>query len=318
MTKRKWRPTLSMIVAAMIAVALLLPLTGVLFFRLLENQLIRNTEAELIGQSAAIAAAMSAFLEARSGAGIPLGPAIERPSLPEGERWAPTLPALDLGDAKILPERPDAKAATTAVAPAYAEVGAFLYPVLVRTQQATLAGFRVLDFNGVVIAGRSETGKSLAHVPEVEAALKGDYVSVMRSRTIEDPQPIYSISRGTKVRIFSAFPVFVGDRLAGVVYASRTPSNVVKEFYFLRGKLAVLALVVIGVAGAMVIIFARAISGPIHELSARATRIGEGDRAAIGPMVHYGSREVHRLSNELMAMSRKLFDRNDYINTFTA
>ena len=34
MTKRKWRPTLSMIVAAMIAVALLLPLTGVLFFRL--------------------------------------------------------------------------------------------------------------------------------------------------------------------------------------------------------------------------------------------------------------------------------------------
>ena len=38
------------------------------------------------------------------------------------------------------------------------------------------------------------------------------------------------------MRVFTAMPVIVRDQVAGVVYASRTPSNVFKYLFELRGK----------------------------------------------------------------------------------
>lgn len=315
---RKWRPTLSMIVTAMIAVALILPLTGILFFRLYENQLVRNAEAELIAQSAAIAASMSVWLETQPDAELPLGPEIPPRHLADGVRWAPIEPRLSLHSAKIFPPRPQARAGDVTAPAIYGDLAAFLFPIMMRTQQATLAGFRILDASGTVIAGRHEVGLSLAHLPEVQAALQGSYASVLRKRVVDNPQPIYSISRGTSIRLFTAMPVIVGNRLAGVVYASRTPSNVVKELYLQRNRLALIVLTIVVAAILMVLIFSRTIANPIRHLRERAQRIGRGDREAIGPMRRYGSREVYQLANELMVMSRKLFDRNDYINTFAA
>lgn len=315
---RKWRPTLSMIVSAMVAVALVLPLSGIMFFRLFENHLIRNTETELIAQSSAIAAAMGIWLQTEVDEGLPLGAeaAVPDSTSRSGSLWSPTMARLSLDDAAILPPRPDALSATGDPDPAYRAAGDFLTPIILQTQQATLAGFRVLDFNGTVIAGRGETGQSLAHVPEVATALRGVYDSALRRREVDSPKPLYSISRGTRVRIFAAMPVIVGDRVAGVVYASRTPSNIVKEMYYLRGKLLMLTILVAAATTLMVLIFARAISGPVQRLADRAARIGKGDRSAIGPLPHYGSREVHRLADELMSMSERLFERSDYISTF--
>ncbi|MGL4489759.1 MAG: two-component sensor histidine kinase, partial [Rhizobiaceae bacterium] len=53
--KEKWRPHLRTIIVATLAISLLLPLCGLFFFRVYENQLIRQTEGELIAQSAVIA-----------------------------------------------------------------------------------------------------------------------------------------------------------------------------------------------------------------------------------------------------------------------
>ncbi|RUU02264.1 two-component sensor histidine kinase, partial [Mesorhizobium sp. M7A.T.Ca.TU.009.02.1.1] len=53
---RKWRPRLATVVVAILIMVMALPLVGLFFFRLYENQLIRQTEAELIAQGAAIAA----------------------------------------------------------------------------------------------------------------------------------------------------------------------------------------------------------------------------------------------------------------------
>lgn len=313
---KKWRPTLWMIVTAMIVAALMLPLTAVLFFRIYENQLVRNTEAELIAQSAAVAAMMSTWLEANGDADLPLGREVPpRPSLDE-DRWSPTLPQLNLHKTQILPERPDAQNTEADAPPLYLRAAAALDPILERTQRATLAGFRVLDFRGTVIAGGDDVGLSYAHLPEVQAALDGQYRSVLRERQVRRPQPIYSISRGTKVRLFTALPVVVKDRLAGVVYASRTPSNVIKEFYFLRERLALAALAICAFALLMVFIFSRTVASPIRRLRDRAQRIGRDEREAIGPLRHHGSREVYELSNTLMDMSRKLFDKTDYINSF--
>ncbi|TIY00797.1 MAG: two-component sensor histidine kinase, partial [Mesorhizobium sp.] len=55
-TAHKWGPRLATIVVAILIMVMALPLVGLFFFRLYENQLIRQTEAELIAQGAALGA----------------------------------------------------------------------------------------------------------------------------------------------------------------------------------------------------------------------------------------------------------------------
>ena len=54
--RRPWRPPIRAVLILMLLIAVMTPMVGMFFFRVFENQLIRKTEAELIAQSAAIAA----------------------------------------------------------------------------------------------------------------------------------------------------------------------------------------------------------------------------------------------------------------------
>ncbi|RTM11855.1 MAG: two-component sensor histidine kinase, partial [Bradyrhizobiaceae bacterium] len=47
----KWRPSLGLVIFTVLATVAVLPLVGLFFFRLYDNQLIRQTQAELIAQS---------------------------------------------------------------------------------------------------------------------------------------------------------------------------------------------------------------------------------------------------------------------------
>jgi signal transduction histidine kinase len=317
----KWRPSLSLVVALVLGIMLLVPLAGIAFFRVYENQLVQATEAELIAQSSAIAAATALRLSETEDGVLPFGNAVPEQSLPSIYRrtygtWSPLLPTLDLNKTPVLTARPDAKEADQKVHPTYARVGEQMEQVLRETQKRTLAGFRLLDFNGVVIAGRDEVGQSLAHVEEVRTALGGRYASVLRERIVDHPQPIYSISRGTAVRVFAAVPIELDGRVAGVVYASRTPSNILKEMFLKREAVFWVLAFILGATFVVGYIFVRAISGPIKALTARSLKIGDGDREAMVPLATHGNREIHALSESMLDMSRKLFERNDYINTF--
>lgn len=323
----RYRPPLSLVIAGVLAIMLLVPLAGIVFFRIYENQLIQATEGELIAQSAVIAAATAQMLSDAGGPDLPLGTSSAGQPPPRSAAsdnllsgylggWSPLLPQLDLNRTPVLPPRPDPIATAHQPAPAYSHVGASLGPILLKAQETTLAGFRVLDFNGTVIAGRNDIGLSFAHVEEVGRALSGRYTSALRVRDVKNPQPIYSISRGTSVRVFTAFPIVIGDKVAGVVYASRTPSNIFRELYLKRGTVFWMVLYVLGATFVVGFIFARTISGPIKALTARSLRIGRGDRSAIQPLTIHGNREIHALSESMLDMSRRLFERNDYINTF--
>lgn len=322
----RWRPPLFLVVAAVLGIMLLVPLAGVAFFRVYENQLIETTEAELVAQSAAIAAAMAQRLQELGGSDLPLGETVS--SAPADSYrgglvveylsggWTPVPARLDLNKTPILPGRPNPMLSVTEVHPVYEETGRYLDPILKDTQKLTLAGFRLLDFNGTVIAGRYETGLSLAHIEEVRRALSGQYASALRERIVDNPQPIYSISRGTSVRVFVALPVIVDNHVAGVVYASRTPSNILKELFLKREAVFWVVAFTLGATFIVGLIFVRAISGPIRALTRRSLRIGAGDRDALQPLAIHGNREIHALSESMLEMSRKLFDRNDYISTF--
>lgn len=321
----KWRPTLGMIVIGVLVSILLLPLASISFFRLFENQLVRQTENELIAQSAALAATMAARLKDENPNDLPMGAQLQTASIEQSQsdsggqqqqKWHPVSAKIDLSKAQILPPRPDPLAAGSQTHKAYLAAGKFVLPILFETQKATLAGFRVLDFNGTVIAGRSDMGMSFAHLPEIESALNGRYSSVLRKRILNNPQPIYSISRGTDVRVFIAMPVIIDNHVTGVIYASRTPSNILKVLYKQKNRLAFAAIFILAVTLIIGFVFSRIIAGPIRELTGRTKRIGEGDRSAIKPLNRHGSRELLDLSEGFLQMSEKLYERNDYINNF--
>jgi signal transduction histidine kinase len=319
--REKWRPSLGLVIFAMLASVAMLPLVGLFFFRLYDNQLIHQTQAELIAQSRVLAAVYAREVEARLAAGIALGAEIPPEARPDREdQLTPIRPALDLaagGD--LLRRRPDALPANTPASRAYVEIGTGLMPIILETQKVTLAGFRILDHRGVVIAGRDEVGQSLAHIEEVATALQGQYRAVLRIRKPDKPPPpIYSISRGVGVHVFSAMPVIVNNRVAGVVYTSRTPSNIFDHFYqerrkfILAGLTVVLATIIIG------LIFSRTVTRPMRELVDRARRIGRGDREAFQPLAHYGTREFAQLSDSFLDMAEQLSRRSDYIATFSS
>jgi signal transduction histidine kinase len=309
---------LSQIVALMLATVLILPLGGLFFFRIYENQLIRATEAELIAQSAALVAMIQR--QAAEIPDLPLGrPA---PPLPRGEEddpYRPILPHLDLAANDLEESRPDALPASAPAAPAYLALGAKVMSDLLATQRITLAGFRLLDPNGVVIAGREEMGQSLAAIPEVAAALKGQFRSVIRLRVPQQPAPpLYSVSRGNAIRVFTAMPIVVRDHVAGVLVASRTPVDVFKSLYEERHKVVFAALSVTTLTLLIGLAFHRVISLPIRSLATRTAAISSGDRSAIRPLRHHGTRELAQLTQGILDMASSLAARSDFVATFAS
>jgi two-component system, OmpR family, sensor histidine kinase CreC len=319
-SREKWRPSLGLVIFAVLASVATLPLVGLFFFRLYDNQLIRQTQAELIAQSRVLAAVYAREAEARLDKGLVLGAELPPSARSDpDDKVTPIRPALDLASNDLLMRRPAAKPAITPADPLYVEIGARLMPIILETQKVTLAGFRILDPNGVVIAGRQEVGESLAHIEEVAAALKGQYHAALRLRKPDKtPPPIYSISRGVGVHVFSAMPVLVNNRVAGVIYTSRTPSNIFDHLYQERGKFILAALAVIIGTALIGLVFSRTITGPMHELVGRAGRIARGDRDAFQPLAHYGTREFAQLSKGFLDMAEQLSQRSDYIATFSA
>ena len=322
-TREKWRPSLGLIIFTVLASVATLPLVGLFFFRLYDNQLIHQTQAELIAQSRVLAAVYAREVEARLDGGITLGAEIPPEARPDPRRQV----RRRSGPRSISPAD-DLLAAAAGCAsgerarrsPAYVEIGARLMPIILETQKVTLAGFRILDPHGVVIAGRDEVGQSLAHIEEVATALQGQYRAVLRIRKPDKPPPpIYSISRGVGVHVFSAMPVIVNNHVAGVIYTSRTPSNIFDHLYQERGKFILAATrrhprrrIAIG------LVFSRTITRPMRELIDRAARISRGDRDAFRPLAHYGTREFAQLSHSFLDMAEQLSRRSDYIATFSA
>ena len=314
LVKQKWRPSLAMIVCAVLTTVTALPLAGLFFFRLYENQLIRQTESELVAQCAVLAALFEREVDST----------LPRPSTNgapnhRGPPFTPIEPSLDLAGSKILGPRPDGRPPTSPPDAALLEIGQRLQSVLGNTQKVTLAGFRLLDPHGVVIAGGNEIGLSPAQVEEVAQALDGQYNSVLRLRIRNQPAPpLYSITRGTSVRVFTAMPVMIDGQVVGVIYASRTPSNILKNLKAERRRVAAALASVVGGALIVGFLFWRTITRPMHQLIGHMRAIGVAGRDAIRAPAHHGTREIAMLSQGFLDMAERLYDRTDYIVTFTS
>ncbi|HZP11256.1 MAG TPA: HAMP domain-containing sensor histidine kinase [Nevskiaceae bacterium] len=313
-------------------VILVLPLGGIFWLRIYESALVRQTESELIAQGVFVASAYDAiFTRVTQNAareprtkpfdvasyGQPLT-APEHPADPEG-RWRPQPAELDLASDTIHPRPPDAEPGKPA--DFYAEqVGMELTPMLRSAQTVTLAGIRVVDHQGTVVASTSEDfGMSLANHEEVQRALTGEPVSFLRSRVSEHDEPaLASISRGTRIRVFVAVPIVHRDRVLGAVLLARTPANIKQAMFGKRRELALAGLLLLGVVLMLSLFASRMIALPVQNLMAQARRAARGEQGAVIPLEHPGTREIAELSETVATMAQALESRSNYIRDFAA
>lgn len=321
--RRPRRFKLRSILFAVSVAVLLLPLAGVLGFRLYEGELVKQTEIELISQAAVMASIYRQELERAAGAqpyGIKtatVAPQRDDASWPADGYYTPVKPQLNLYRYSIKHRPEDARKTEQQADPIAAAASKQVWPVIVEAQRTTLSGVRLLDYRGIVVGGRDDMGLSLIHLEEVREALAGRYASSIRDRTIRRPTPFFAfISRGTGVRVFVAYPVTSRDRLCGVIFLSRTPPSIFEHLYERKEKVFLLASVVLLFALALAMFTSYTIARPLHALIEQTRRFGRGERGVLAPLKSPVTEEVALLSESFSDMARSLEHRSEYIRNF--
>jgi len=309
------RPKVRTLLILMNFSILLLPVASILLLKLYENALLRQTEAELITQGAYIAAMFEQQLQQHT---VPTDYGLS--SQQQTKRWQPKPATLDLLTAPIWPRPHDAEVSQIRADPIAQRIGQHLTPILKRAQITTLAGIRVVDFHGIIIAStRGELGYSLAHRLEIQQALQGHWVRLLRQRISDEPQPtLGSMKRGTKVRVFVGLPILSGQRLVGAVLLSRTPYSVSKALYQKRYTILATIMFTSLLVIALSILGSLAISRPISAVVQQTQRAIKGEKGAVTPLSQPVTYEVEQLSNAVASMAETIEHRSDYIRSFTA
>lgn len=313
------KPRIRSVLLVVNLLLLALPLGGLWILRVYESALVRQTETELVAQAAVIGAAFHAgWLQAA-------GPEAEAalaalPLVPPPEGWAPRFATLDLARDPILPPPPEPPP-PTAPADRYARIaGEALGPVLAEAQRITLAGMRVTDHAGIVVAtSGGERGLSLAGLEEVAAALAGNPASRLRARREPaTPAGLASISRAAPFRVFVALPVRAGPHVIGAVGLSRTPSSIGQALYGKRWALAGLAFALVLVAAALAGFTAYTVGRPIRAVAEQAKAVAAGARVPMQRTRRSAVREADELFAAIASMAGTLERRADYIGHFAA
>lgn len=304
--KRHW-PALHLrsVLLATLLFAAALPGFGALFLRVYENTLVRQTEAELVAQGAALAAAAAAAW-----------PGEQRIASPK-PNYRPEPPEIDLSSADVLPERPAPSRPVSAVDVDGLSAGVALGPVMAMTAQTTLASIKLVDRNRIIVAGR-DAGGQLLGLPELEAALSGRARTVVRRNG--DYHASYAgewLSRAAGVRLHHARPVVVNGRVVGVVLLSRSPRALFRGIYQDRGKILFGVVAIFGALLVMAGVLSRGIARPIDAL-ARATRsvADGGSEVPVAPAT--AVIEIRDLYRNFAAMAEAIALRSQYLRNFAA
>ncbi|MEC8154182.1 MAG: ATP-binding protein [Pseudomonadota bacterium] len=321
------RPRLSTLLLAVNLILLIAPLSGVFAMRLYESALLRQTESALLSQTAFIAASYRAALERNrtsslDGGGLshPVDPAFEIDSV-EGEPWRPRPPVLDLARDKPLPPAPPPRRTPSPTHWLSEAVGKDISPVIVEAHHFTLSSIRVLDHRGTIVASTAENvGQSVAHLPEVERALRGEIVSLLREKEefAEGQRGFNAFERSSGIRVHVAAPIILDNRVVGGVLLGRTPSTLRNA---LRSKVRIFivgGVLLVVMAMALSLFLAATIVGPVSRLIHQAKQVADGRRSGIRPLRYPVTADIAELSEAVVAMANTLETRSAYIREFAA
>ena len=291
--KRHWpHLRLRTIVFATLFLVAALPGVGAVFLRVYENTLVRQTEAELIAQGAALAAAAAAAWP-----GAPLdrtAAPLRRPATP-----------VDLSTTPILSERPAPDPSPPPLADA-TQAAERLAPVIADTRATTLASIVLLDRFG-------RAGGSYARLPEVASALRGRPRTVLRrSGAYRAVYRFEWLSRAAAIRVDHARPVIVGGEVVGVLLLSRSARALFRGLYEDRGKIA---LGIGAIFAALVVLsglLSRGVTRPIEQLGA-ATRAVAAGRGAVPEVPATAAIEIQGLYADFATMAAAIDRRSRYL-----
>lgn len=327
MTGQKPRLWAILVIANLIVV--LVPLAGIWVFRLYEGELLRRTESALISQSVLIREMVVAKYKESLAAHESPDEILAQASRPVGGafRWENRIrlgeyrsfgPRIDLSADDKRPPLPEASLAREEPDPLAQLLIEPLNGILKNSQHNLLSGVRVLDHNGVVVASTAnDLGASLREREEVDRALRGEPVSLLRWRK-DGERPWHTVfSSTTSTIVFVGQPIVFSDRVLGAVVVSRTPTSLARALMQHRTKLAWYGVTVLVVLVLSAFLTAGAIAYPIRRLIAQVERIRDGGSAASLPLAWPGSQEVEVLSRAIAEMARALEARSHYIRDFS-
>lgn len=196
-----------------------------------------------------------------------------------------------------------------------------LSALLRATKQATLAGIRITDPQGVVVATSGDVlGEDLSRDHEVAAALSGRTELVIRPRPAIRA-PLASQSRRAQVRLFVAVPVQLKDELLGTVVLSRTPREELQALYHMAPGLLLGAGVSLAATLMLALLSGFVLSRSLGVLARGADRIAEGAFDGLAQLEDpAGSHvaEVASVAGSVATMTARLRDRLGYIAEFAS
>lgn len=316
---KKRRPSLMMVVILVVMTLSALPLIGLLAARLTSNQFVQETEASLLAQAAVYSAAYAEGFRATGLSPILGHPLTAKQRIFYNQRYHHRPPSLSVREHKIAEPRPAPMPIRTLPLLSYRILGQSLSRAAINAQKTSLAGYLALDYEGRVIGGSGQIEGSFAHLPEIRAALSGEVVSLLRQRADRpNNHPLSSISRDTYFRVFVAMPVIVSERVVGVVYLARTPSNIRKFLHRERQTLALVAASVLLAATLVGFFLWRLLERPIRNLRRQSEEVAKGQSDNLTQLAHYGTKDIKSLADSLFSMTDRLRQSSVEIQNYTA
>ncbi|MDQ1231309.1 HAMP domain-containing sensor histidine kinase [Sphingomonas sp. SORGH_AS_0879] len=308
--KRHWpRLALRTYLFASFFLVAALPGVGAVALRVYENTLVRQTEAELVAQGAALAASAGALWPAA----VPER-AVRRGGSVSPSPYGANATSVDLSATPILPERP-APVAAPPPAPDARQAEVRLTPMLADTRAATLASIILLDRDGRIVTGTARRG-SYADLPEVEAALGGTPRTVLRRDGRY--KAIYRfdwLSRAAATRVHHARPIWVDGRVVGVLLLSRSARSLFIGLYQDWGKIVIGVLAILGTLILLSGVLSRAIARPIEELQDASRDVAAG-RGTVPAIPATAAIEIQDLYRDFAAMAQAIEARSHYLRNF--
>ncbi|MFN7953025.1 MAG: ATP-binding protein [bacterium] len=338
---RKWprlRPNILLLLLGVAVTVLLAPALVIAQLRLYSDALVHETERSLIAESVQIGESWRQSWAEALGQHLPDEPLIDPEAvgpIEEGGEtlrsipyvsghlptllFAPVQPEIDLRKG-IAPRMPPPTGFAADRSGLEWRIGERFSQILRRAKRMNLSGARILDRNGCVVAtSGTELGACFDQLPEVQAALRGEYEAVARRRDSDRPvPPLGSLRRRGNVRVHTAMPIRFHDEVVGVVSMSRTSLDPLEALWHERHWIMAVGAVTLAVTLAMSFLSARAIARPVRKLTAAAREVARGGARGMPVFGRLAPAEIDELSIAMDRMTEELGARADYVRDFAA
>jgi len=279
-----------------------LPGFGALFLRVYENALVRQTEAALVAQGAALAAAAAVEWHGDGREAVPSRRLVDTPSI-------------DLRLTPILPERPAPGVATWSETPQTLAWSRRVAPIVRLTAGAGDAAIMLLDRRGRILVG-PHPGGSYADLPEIRAAIGGRAATTLRrNRSYRPTYAVEWLSRAADLRIHHARPILIDGRVIGIVLLSHPPRALFAGLEADRGKIAIGIVLIFATLVVLSGLLSRGIVRPVEALGA-ATRMVASGGGGVPDTPTTAAIEIQALYRDFGSMAAAIERRSRYLRDF--